>query len=163
MRYCEILANFAPSKIQIFIMGRIMAIDFGQKRSGIAVTDPLRIIATGLITVPSNQLIYYIKKYINVEVVDCIVVGEPKDMQNKASDSSRFSEPFVQRLKLAIPEMRIERYDERFTSKMAFQTMIDAGLGKKKRQDKALVDTISATIILQSYLEALTTKNNLIP
>lgn len=141
-------------QIQIF-MGRIMAIDFGQKRSGIAVTDPLQMIATGLETVPSGQLLDYIKKYINSEVVECIVVGEPRDMQNNASDASRFTEPFVKRLQLAFPEMPIKRYDERFTSKMAFQTMIDAGLGRKKRQDKALIDTVSATIILQSYLESI--------
>ena len=142
-------------------MGRIMAIDYGQKRTGIAVTDPLRFFATGLETVPSNQLIEFIKKYLSREVVDCIVVGEPKDMQNKASDASRFTEPFVQRLRLALPDVKIERYDERFTSKMAFQTMIDAGLSKKKRQDKALIDTVSATIILQSYMDSLNTKNNI--
>ncbi|PKP52325.1 MAG: Holliday junction resolvase RuvX [Bacteroidetes bacterium HGW-Bacteroidetes-1] len=136
-------------------MGRIMAIDFGQKRSGIAVTDPLQLFATGLDTIPSNQLLDYLKKYMLLEIVDCVVVGEPKDMQNLASDASRFIEPFVKRLKTAFPEMRIERYDERFTSKMALQSMIDAGLSKKKRQDKALVDTISATLILQSYLESI--------
>lgn len=136
-------------------MGRIMAIDYGQKRTGIAVTDPLRIIASGLATVSSHEVIAYLTQYLKNEQVDLIVVGEPRDMMNKPSDASRFTEPFVKRLAKAFPHIPVERYDERFTSRMAFQTMIDAGLGRKKRQDKALVDTISATIILQSYLEHL--------
>ena len=135
-------------------MGRIMAIDFGQKRSGIAVTDPLQLFATGLKTVATSELIPFIKAYMLSEPVECLVVGEPRDMQNLASDASRFTEPFVQRLRKAFPEMKIERYDERFTSKMAFQSMIDAGLSRKKRQDKALIDTVSATLILQSYMES---------
>ncbi|MBK9291300.1 MAG: Holliday junction resolvase RuvX [Bacteroidetes bacterium] len=134
-------------------MGRIMAIDFGQKRTGIAVTDPLRIIASGLATVPSNEVIQFVKDYLATEQVDLFVVGEPRDMMNRPSDASRFTEPFARRLRQAFPDIPVVRYDERFTSRMAFQTMIDAGLGKKKRQDKALVDTISATLILQSYLE----------
>jgi putative Holliday junction resolvase len=134
-------------------MGRIMAIDYGQKRTGIAVTDPLQIFATGLETIPSHTVIDFIRKYLLAEAVECIVVGEPKDMQNNASDSSRFVEPFVKNLRKTFPLVPVERFDERFTSKMAFQSMIDAGLSRKKRQDKALVDTISATIILQSFLE----------
>ncbi|MCE1202347.1 MAG: Holliday junction resolvase RuvX [Bacteroidia bacterium] len=134
-------------------MGRIMAIDYGQKRTGIAVTDPLRIIASGLTTISSHKVISFLAQYVENEQVDLFVVGEPRDMMNKPSDASRFTEPFVKRLSKAFPHIPVERYDERFTSRMAFQTMIDAGLGKKKRQDKALVDTISATIILQSYLE----------
>lgn len=134
-------------------MGRIMAIDYGQKRTGIAVTDPLRIVANGLTTVSSHEVISYLTQYVKNEQVDLFVVGEPRDMMNKPSDASRFTEPFVKRLSKAFPHIPVERYDERFTSRMAFKTMIDAGLGKKKRQDKALVDTISATIILQSYLE----------
>ena len=134
-------------------MGRIMAIDYGQKRTGIAVTDPLQIFATGLETIPSHTVIDFISKYLLAEVVECIVVGEPRDMQNNASDSSRFVEPFVKNLRKTFPLIPVERFDERFTSKMAFQSMIDAGLSRKKRQDKALVDTISATIILQSFLE----------
>lgn len=130
-----------------------MAIDYGQKRTGIAVTDPLRIVANGLTTVSSHEVISYLTQYVTNEQVDLFVVGEPRDMMNKPSDASRFTEPFVKRLSKAFPHIPVERYDERFTSRMAFQTMIDAGLGKKKRQDKALVDTISATIILQSYLE----------
>lgn len=130
-----------------------MAIDYGQKRTGIAVTDPLQIFATGLETIPSHTVIDFIRKYMLAEAVDCIVVGEPRDMQNNASDSSRFVEPFVKNLRKTFPLVPVERFDERFTSKMAFQSMIDAGLSRKKRQDKALIDTISATIILQSFLE----------
>lgn len=139
-------------------MGRILAIDYGQKRSGIAVTDPLQMIANGLQTIPSKELIAFITAYLGKESVDCIVVGEPRDMQNNASDASRFVEPFVRTLRKAFPNVVIERYDERFTSKMAFQSMIDAGLNKKKRQDKALIDTISATIMLQSYMEFIKNK-----
>jgi putative holliday junction resolvase len=134
---------------------RIMAIDYGQKRTGIAVTDPLGMIANGLVTVPSHTAVQFVLDYTQKEAVERIIVGEPRDMQNMASDASRFVEPFVKKLRLALPEMPVERIDERFTSKMAFQTMIDAGRKKKRRRDKALVDTISATIILQSYLESL--------
>lgn len=134
-------------------MGRIMAIDFGQKRCGIAVTDPLQMIASGLTTIASHTAFDFIREYMLQEEVSAIVVGEPRDMQNNASDAARFIEPFVNRLRKQFPAMQIDRYDERFTSKMAFQSMIDAGLSRKKRQNKALVDTISATIILQSYLE----------
>jgi putative holliday junction resolvase len=136
-------------------MGRILAIDYGQKRSGLAVTDPLRMIATGLETVTSHTLLDFLRIYIQKEEVDCFVVGEPSDMQNKASDASRFIEPFVRSLKKNFPDIPVERYDERFTSKMAFQSMLDAGLSKKKRRDKSLIDQISATILLQSYLEFL--------
>lgn len=133
-------------------MGRIMAIDYGQKRAGIAVTDEDQIIATGLTTVHVKDIIDFLKQYVNTENVECIVVGEPRDMKNKPSDSTRFIEPFVKHLRKIFPSVVIKRMDERFTSQMAFQTMIDAGLGKKSRQNKELVDTISATIILQSYM-----------
>lgn len=132
-----------------------MAIDYGQKRSGIAVTDPLQLFATGLETVASHSLISFLTRYFATEQIDSVVVGEPKDMNNQASDASRFIEPFVRKLRQTFPGLIIERYDERFTSKMALQSMIDAGLGRKKRQDKALIDTISATIMLQSYLESI--------
>ncbi len=134
-------------------MGRILAIDYGQKRCGLAVTDELAIIANALETVPAKELIAYLTKYVSQENVSLFVVGEPKQMNNQASDSARFIEPFIGRLKKAFPEIPIERMDERFTSRMAFQSMIDAGLGKKARRNKALVDSISATLILQSYLE----------
>lgn len=130
-----------------------MAIDYGSKRVGIAVTDPYQLIANGLTTVHSKDLIDFLKKYIEKEEVECIVVGEPKRMNNEPSDSARFIEPFVIHLKRTFPTIKVERVDERFTSKMAFQTMIDSGLKKKARQNKALVDEISATIILQSYME----------
>lgn len=129
-----------------------MAIDYGSKRVGIAVSDPLQIIATGLTTVHSKDVIDFLKKYILKEPVECIVVGEPKRLNNEPSDSARFIDPFVVHLKRTFPGIKVERLDERFTSKMAFQTMIDSGLKKKDRQNKELVDEISATIILQDYM-----------
>ncbi|MBN2614169.1 MAG: Holliday junction resolvase RuvX [Bacteroidales bacterium] len=136
-------------------MGRILAIDYGRKRAGIAVTDELQIIATGLATVASHELLSYLKEYTTREKIDLIVVGEPKDMMNRPSEASRFIEPFVKKLQAAFPHLEIKRFDERFTSKMAHQAMLDGGLKKKKRQDKALVDTLSATLILQSYMESI--------
>lgn len=133
-------------------MARIMAIDYGSKRVGIAVTDAFQIIATGLTTVHSKELIDFLRNYFLKEEVECIVVGEPKRLNNEPSDSARFIEPFVLHLKRTFPNIKVERMDERFTSKMAFQTMIDSGLKKKDRQNKELVDEISATIILQSYM-----------
>lgn len=134
-------------------MGRIIAIDYGRKRTGLAVTDESQLIATGLTTVPSAQTIDFLTKYLSKEMVDLIVVGEPKQMNNLNSEAFLFVEPFIKKLQQAFPNMPIERMDERFTSKMAFRTMVDAGLKKKDRQRKELIDTISATIILQSYLE----------
>lgn len=118
-------------------------------------------IANGLETVDSKLLINYLKTYVGRESVELIVVGEPRDMQNQLSDASRFVEPFVRRLRDALPDVPIVRFDERFTSKMAFQSMIDAGLSKKRRQDKALIDTISATILLQSYLSFVQNRKTL--
>jgi len=134
-------------------MGRILAIDYGQKRVGLAVTDELQIIATALDTVHSKDIMEYLKAYLGKETVDCIVVGEPKQMNNTASESVKFIDPFVRRLKKVFPDMKIDRYDERFTSKIASQTMISAGLKKKDRQNKSTIDKISAVIILQSYME----------
>lgn len=119
-----------------------------------AVTDPLQIIANGLTTVESGKLADWVVDYVGKEEVETIVIGEPKDMHNNPSDCTKYIEPLVNRLKKLLPQMNIVRYDERFTSVMAHQTMIDAGLGKKQRQDKALVDTISATILLQSFLRS---------
>ena len=136
-------------------MARIMAIDYGSKRVGIAVTDPLKLIATGLTTVHSKDVMVFLNKYMEKENVECIVVGEAKQLNNEPSDSARFIEPFVINLRRTFPQMKVERMDERFTSKMAFQTMIDSGLKKKQRQNKELVDEISAVIILQSYLEKI--------
>jgi putative Holliday junction resolvase len=133
-------------------MGRILSVDYGQKRVGIAVSDEMRIIATGLKTVASKDIWTFFKDYLSKENVDCIVVGEPTDMRNNPSDASRFIEPFVRRLIKTYPDMKIDRFDERFTSKIAQETMLAGGLSKKKRQNKALVDTISATLLLQSYM-----------
>ncbi|MBP5664301.1 MAG: Holliday junction resolvase RuvX [Bacteroidales bacterium] len=133
-------------------MGRIIAIDYGQKKVGFAVTDELQICANGLETVHVSKAFDFLKDYVSREKVDVIVVGDPRKMDNSQSDSARFIEPFVNRVRKEIPNIPLVRMDERFTSKMAFQTMIDAGLGKKARQNKELVDKISATIILQSYL-----------
>jgi putative holliday junction resolvase len=130
-----------------------MAIDYGQKRTGIAVTDELQMIANGLTTVESRNIFVFLTDYIAKEKVDSIVVGEPKQMNNMPSESVKFVDPFVKKLKKLFPSIPVFRLDERFTSKMAFQTMIDAGLKKKARPNKALVDTLSAAILLQSYLE----------
>lgn len=135
-------------------MPKVLAIDYGQKRVGIAVTDDLQIIASGLTTVHSKDVIAFLEDYLAKNNVECIVVGDPKDLKNNPAESARFIEPFVKHLSRKFPHIKIERVDERFTSKMAFQTMIDSGLKKKARQNKALVDEISATIILQSYLES---------
>ena len=133
-------------------MARILAIDYGKKRTGIAVTDELQIIASGLTTVQTKELYPFLKEYTNNEKVELFLVGEPKQMNNSASESEVLIVPFINELIKMFPTIPIKRIDERFTSKMAFQTMIDSGLKKKQRQNKALVDEISATIILQSYL-----------
>lgn len=133
-------------------MGRILALDYGTKRTGIAVTDELKIIASGLTTVKSTELIQFLKEYISKEKVELILVGEPKQKDNSHSKSETDIQSFLTMLEEAIPAIPITRVDERFTSKMAFQTMIASGLNKKQRRNKALIDEISATIILQSYL-----------
>lgn len=133
-------------------MARILAIDYGTKRTGIAVTDELQIIASGLTTVNTRELISFLKTYITEEKVELFLVGEPKQMNNEVSESETSILGFLDQLSKAIPDMPVKRVDERFTSKMAVQTMIDSGLKKGQRKNKALVDEISATIILQSYL-----------
>ncbi|ATA75311.1 Holliday junction resolvase RuvX [Capnocytophaga canis] len=133
-------------------MYRILAIDYGVKRCGIAVTDPMQIIASGLTTVATNELLQFLKKYVNEENVREIIVGKPKRMNNEDSDIEALILNFINKLTSEFPELTILREDERFTSKMAFQTMIDSGMKKKQRQNKELIDEISATIILQSYL-----------
>ena len=139
------------------IMGRILAIDYGQKRVGFAVTDELQICANALDTIPVAKAFDFLKNYLQTENVDVVVIGEPKKLDNTPSDSTRFIEPFVNRLRKELPNISphttIARMDERFTSRIAFQTMIDIGLKKKDRQNKAIVDKMSATIILQSYME----------
>ncbi|MDE7103801.1 MAG: Holliday junction resolvase RuvX [Bacteroidales bacterium] len=134
-------------------MGRILAIDYGQKRCGLAVTDPLKLIAHALETVPTANLDAYLADYLRREAVETVVVGLPLQMDATPSGSTRYIEPFVKRFRKQYPQIPVERVDERFTSKMAFQTMLDAGLKKKKRRDKGLVDALSATLILQTYMQ----------
>ena len=135
-------------------MARLLSIDYGRKRTGIAVSDTLQIIANGLTTVPSHTAIDFLKDYVAKESVELIIVGLPRQMNYEESESMQYIKPFVKKLQKALPTIPVEYYDERFTSKMAHQTMIDGGVKKKKRQDKALVDEISATIILQGYMES---------
>lgn len=136
-------------------MGRIMAIDYGKVRTGLAVTDPVRIIATALTTVDTPTLLAFLKDYCAREEVDLFVVGEAKHMDNTPSESMALIEPFVQKLKETFPDKAVARVDERFTSKMAFQTMIDSGLKKKQRRDKGMIDQIAATLILQTYMNTI--------
>lgn len=130
-----------------------MAIDYGRKKVGLAATDPYQIIANGLGTVPAHTILKYLKKYMEEEEVETIVVGHPKQLNNTDSESMVYIKPFLEKLKVLFPDINIEMMDERFTSKIAFQTMIDAGLKKKARRNKELVDSISATIILQSWMD----------
>jgi len=141
-------------------VGRIIAFDIGSKRTGIAVTDANKIIATALTTIASNDVVLFLKNFMHKEEIDSFVIGEPKQMNNKASQSSKTIDLFEKLLYKNFPDIPVIKIDERFTSKMAFQTMIDSGINRKHRQDKSLVDKISATIILQSFLEMR--KNNLI-
>jgi len=134
-------------------MGRLLAIDYGKKRTGIAVTDTLQLIANGLTTVPTHELLAFILDYVSREPVERILVGLPKQMNNEASENMKRIEPFVRSLQKKLPDIPVEYVDERFTSVLAHRAMLDAGLKKKDRQNKALVDEISATIILQSYME----------
>ncbi len=134
-------------------MGRILAIDYGKKRVGLAVTDPLQIIANKLTTVRAHLIWDYLKDYFQKEDVEKVVVGYPRQMNNEPSQSVLYINPFLKRFQKLYPDMALELVDERFTSKIAFQTMIDAGLKKKDRQNKATIDAVSATIILQSYMQ----------
>jgi len=136
-------------------MGRILAIDYGQKRVGIAVTDVLHISANGLDTVPVHEVMAFLEKYIAIEPVEKFVIGLPKQMNGLESDSMQYIRPFAVALQRRFPEIEIVYVDERFTSVLAHKAMLDGGLKKKDRQNKALVDKIAATIILQSYLESL--------
>lgn len=135
-------------------MGRILAIDYGAKRTGLAVTDPLQIIANGLTTVETAKLVPFLQDYLQKEQVERIIVGLPKQMNGQESDNMKNIVPFVNRMKKLYPNLPIEYHDERFTSVLAHRVMLDSGIGKKARQNKALVDEISATIILQSYMES---------
>ncbi len=135
-------------------MSRILAIDYGKKRTGIAVTDPMQIIANGLTTVPTHTLMDFLISYVQKEQVERIIIGHPKQMNNEDSENMKNIVPFMNQLKKKMPQMPVELVDERFTSVLAHQAMLAGGLKKKDRQNKALVDEISATIILQSYMES---------
>ena len=135
-------------------MGRILAIDFGKKRTGLAVTDSLRITANPLITIETKQLLDWLREYIAKETVDEVVIGHPKQMNGEDSESMQYIRPFVERFKQTFPDKPITYYDERFTSVLAHQAMIAGGMKKKTRQDKAQVDKLAACIILEGYMEA---------
>jgi len=134
-------------------LGRILALDYGKKRVGLAVTDPLQITANGLDTVDTRDIKEFLTSYLEKEDIDCVVVGEPKQMSNQPSESVRFIDPFIKWFSKTFPGMRLERMDERFTSKMAERAIIDGGVKKMKRRNKELVDKVSAILILRSYLD----------
>ena len=136
-------------------MKRVLALDYGRKRTGIAVTDELQLIASGLTTVSTFELLAFLKTYTKAEKVGTFIVGEPRQMDNSPSESEAFIAPFLIKLRKEFPDIPIVRQDERFTSKMAVQSMIEGGMKKKQRKNKALVDEISATIILQAYLNTI--------
>jgi len=133
-------------------MGRILALDYGSKRTGIAITDEMKLIASGLTTVATSELMEFLKKYIASEKVELVLVGEPKQKDGTHSNIEAEIQKFLKKFTNVFPDLEVKRVDERYTSKMAFQTMIDSGLKKKQRRNKALIDEISATIILQEYL-----------
>lgn len=136
-------------------MGRLLSIDYGQKRTGIAVTDPLRIVASGLTTVATSSLISFVKDYVEREQVDAIIVGLPTTLSGTQSDSMKYITPGINRLKKELPDMPVIFFDERFTSTLAHRAMIDGGMKKMARRNKEIVDEISATIILNDYLQSL--------
>lgn len=135
-------------------MGRLLAIDYGRRRCGIAVTDPMRIIAKGLTTVPTTGLIDFIRNYISGEPVDAVIVGLPRDVHGRESDSMRYIRPGIGRLSAALPELKVIFFDERFTSVIAHRSMIESGMKKMQRRDKAAVDTMAAAIILNDFLQS---------
>ena len=140
------------------ILGRIVALDYGKVRTGIAVTDELHLIASGLCTVDTKNLLQFLKEYSRQELIDRFVVGEPRQMDNTPSESESLIRPFLKQLDEIFPEIPIERQDERFTSKMAQLSLVESGIGKKRRRDKALIDEVSATLILQAYLDKISRK-----
>jgi putative Holliday junction resolvase len=139
-------------------LGRILALDFGTKRTGIAVTDSLQLIANGIKTISSTEIWKFLNTYLSTEKVDCLVVGYPLQMNGSGSESLKVINPFIKKFRTIYPDIKVELADERFTSKLAMQALITGGAKKKDRQNKALIDTISATIILQSYLDSLKNK-----
>jgi len=140
-------------------MGRILGIDYGRKRTGVAVTDPLKIVASALDTVPTHQLLQFIKDYVAREAVERIVVGQPTQLNGEPSESMKYIAPFIKRLQQELPQMPVTLYDERFTSTLAHRSMIDGGMKKSDRRDKSRVDTIAATIILNDYLQSIQYQN----
>ncbi|MBQ2333400.1 MAG: Holliday junction resolvase RuvX [Prevotella sp.] len=141
-------------------MARILSIDYGKKRTGLAVTDPLKLIAGGLATVSTSELFNYLQDYIKKEQVEKVIIGKPLQTNGEPSENLSRVQQFVNRWKKAIPQIPIEYYDERFTSVLAHRAILDSGIGKKARQNKALVDEISATILLQDYMESRLYKND---
>lgn len=139
-------------------MGRILAIDYGTKRCGLAVTDPTRTIATALETVPTHRLFDYLNSYFAKETVDTIVIGEPKRLNNTSSESTKNSQLFADRVRKSYPDVPVHLYDERFTSKLALQSLIQSGQSRQTRKDKAVLDRVSATILLQDYMQSLSLK-----
>jgi putative holliday junction resolvase len=136
-------------------MARILALDYGKKRTGIAVTDPLQIIATGLTTIASNELIAFLKQYFHMEPVELVIIGMPKNWDESDTHGTTLVVEIIEKIKKEFPHMPLKEVDERFTSKMAKNAMLDMGMKKKDRRDKKLVDEIAATIILQEYLQGL--------
>ena len=136
-------------------MGRIMAIDYGTKRTGLAVTDPLKIVAGPLETIATHMLVDFLKNYLAKEEVECMVIGDPRRLNGEMSETTHLTNQFVNKLKKEIPTLKIVRMDERFTSKIAEKSILTMGIPKMKRQDKSLIDKVSATIILQDYLKTL--------
>ncbi len=134
-------------------MARILAIDYGLKRTGIAITDEMQLIASGLTTISSETVLAFLKDYFSKEKVEKVIIGEPKQMDGTPSESAVIIEKFIVLFQKEFPQMPLDRVDERFTSKMAFQTMLDSGLKKNQRKNKALIDEIAATIMLQDYLQ----------
>ncbi|MBQ1627288.1 MAG: Holliday junction resolvase RuvX [Prevotella sp.] len=141
-------------------MARILSIDYGKKRTGLAVTDPLKLIAGGLATVSTSELFNYLQDYIKKEQVEKVIIGKPLQTNGEPSENLNRVQQFVNRWKKAVPQIPIEYYDERFTSVLAHRAILDSGIGKKARQNKALVDEISATILLQDYMESRLYKND---
>lgn len=141
-------------------MARILSIDYGKKRTGLAVTDPLKLIAGGLATVSTSELFNYLQDYIKKEQVEKVIIGKPLQTNGEPSENLNRVQQFVNRWKKAVPQIPIEYYDERFTSVLAHRAILDSGIGKKARQNKALLDEISATILLQDYMESRLYKND---
>ena len=152
---CLHVLNLCRIFAQIMSEGRILALDYGRIRTGIAVTDELQLIASGLMTVPTDELMQALEAYMAQEKVETLVVGEPRQMDATPSEIHQEIEGFIEKFSKRFPELNIARQDERFTSKLAVRSLVESGIKKKKRQDKALVDEVSATLILQAYLDRI--------